>query len=103
MDRPVEIGDLLAWAEALGVAEFSVRDGFFGPELVAESVRATITLRPGKFSESYKHGAHAVSFDYREGTYGCCVMCDEWAELEQTTRFWAERGGFEPRAQLTLF
>lgn len=103
MRRPVDIGELLSWAESLGVAEFSIRNGFFGSELVAESGLATIALRPGKFAESCKHGAHAVSFDYREGTYGCCVMCDEWDDLERTTRFWAERGGFEPRAQLTLF
>ena len=103
MDSPVEIDELLSWAEFLDVAEFSVRDGFLGPELVAESGRARISLRPGKFAESYKRGAHAVSFCYREGTYGCSVMCDEWAELEHTVRFWAERGRFEPHAQLTLF
>ena len=103
MDSPVEIDELLSWAGSLDVAEFSVRGGFLGPELVAESGVARIALRPGKFSESYKHGAHAVSFCYREGTYGCSVMCDEWSELEQTVRFWAASGRFEPRAQLTLF
>lgn len=103
MDRPVEIDELLSWAESLDVAEFSVRDGFLGPELVAESGRARISLCPGKFAESYNRGAHAVSFCYRGGTYGCSVMHDKWSELEREVRHWAERGGFEPRAQLTLF
>lgn len=103
MDRPVEIDELLSWAESLDVAEFSARGGFFGPELVAESGRARIKLRPGKFAESYKRGAHAVSFCYCEGTYGCSVMHDKWPELEREVRLWAERGGFEPCAQLTLF
>lgn len=107
------MGELLEWANSLGVAEFrrSVR---FGEDVaMAESGAAVMVLGYGRFSDgehmdALLRGKPAVGIDYQErnGSYfgmSCLYLPAERGKLERAVRLYAKRGGFEPPAMESLF
>lgn len=107
------MGELLEWANSLGVAEFRHATMFGTNVVFAESDAASMSLKYGRFSDGEHmnpllRGKPAIGIDYKErnGSYygmSCMYIPAERGKLERAVRLYAGKGGFEPPAMAPLF
>lgn len=101
------LGDLLAWANSLGVCTFSMGSGAWEDRAVCEKGSARIGVGFGRYSPTIgdeRAGRLFVSVAAWSGTGGESCPCDTLEKAEERVRAYAGRYGLaEEHMQLSLF
>lgn len=101
------LGDLLAWANSLGVCTFSMGSGAWEDRIVCEKGSARIDVGFGRYSPTIgdeRAGRRFVSFGAWQKDGGMSSPCGTLEKAEKYVRSYADKYGLsEEHMQLSLF